>query len=88
MAVAAFWLANRATGSWLPYDTGYYHASTLEWFAQYPVVPGLANLHGPLAAQFGEPTSGGGGGSGFLVSSIASCDVRNLDRDGPGVACR
>src|ERR1019366_5113658 len=24
MAVALFWLANRATGQWLPYDTGYY----------------------------------------------------------------
>jgi hypothetical protein len=27
------------------YDTGLYHYAAVKWFATYPVVPGLANLH-------------------------------------------
>jgi len=28
------------------YDTGLYHIQSIEWIEAYPVVPGLANLHG------------------------------------------
>ena len=31
------------------YDTGLYHIQTMKWHQQYPVVPGLGNLHGRLA---------------------------------------
>ena len=31
------------------YDTGLYHTQTMKWYQQYPIVPGLGNLHGRLA---------------------------------------
>ena len=31
------------------YDTGLYHAQSILWLKQFPVVPGLGNLHGRLA---------------------------------------
>lgn len=31
------------------YDTGLYHIQTMKWYQQYPVIPGLGNLHGRLA---------------------------------------
>jgi len=30
------------------YDSGLYHVQTIKWIEAYPVVPGLANLHGRL----------------------------------------
>lgn len=30
-------------------DTALYHQQTIKWYEQYPVVPGLGNLHGRLA---------------------------------------
>jgi hypothetical protein len=33
----------------LHFDTGYYHAQSIEWIIQYGIVPGLGNLHTPLA---------------------------------------
>jgi hypothetical protein len=33
----------------LHFDTGYYHAQSIEWIIQYGLVPGLGNLHTPLA---------------------------------------
>ena len=69
LLLALVWLANRATGQWLPYDTGFYHASTLEWFVQYPVVPGLANLHGPLALNSVHLLLAAAVDSGFFVRS-------------------
>jgi hypothetical protein len=50
LLVTLLWLANRATGS--PngqYDTGMYHYPVVKWASTYPVVPGIANLHGRLA---------------------------------------
>jgi len=41
-------MALRATGPCRHYDTGLYGASAVRWLATYPVVPGLANLHGRL----------------------------------------
>jgi hypothetical protein len=43
------WAANRCAGPLTLYDSGMYHAPTVEWFKAYPVVPGLGNLHGRLA---------------------------------------
>lgn len=31
------------------YDTGLYHAQSVRWIKEFPVVPGLGNLHGRLA---------------------------------------
>lgn len=31
------------------FDTGLYHAQAIRWIEEYPVVPGLGNLHGRLA---------------------------------------
>jgi hypothetical protein len=31
------------------YDTGFYHAQAIRWIEQFPAVPGLGNLHAPLA---------------------------------------
>lgn len=33
----------------LHFDTGYYHAQSIRWIVEYGVVPGLGNLHTPLA---------------------------------------
>ncbi len=41
-------LALRATGTCIHYDTGLYGASAVRWISTYPTVPGLANLHGRL----------------------------------------
>jgi hypothetical protein len=41
-------MATRSAGPCLHYDTGLYGASTVNWFITYPIVPGLANLHGRL----------------------------------------
>ncbi len=50
LALAALWIANRSMDS--PntyYDTGMYHYPVVKWLTSYSVVPGLANLNGPLA---------------------------------------
>src|SRR5882724_2870923 len=41
-------LALRATGPCIHYDTGLYGAPAVRWVLTYPTVPGLANLHGRL----------------------------------------
>ncbi len=52
--VWALWLAIalvvllRAADRPLNYDTGLYHAQAIRWIEEYPVVPGLGNLHDPL----------------------------------------
>ena len=45
----ALWLANLATGPLAAYDTGLYHLPAVEWIRQFPIVPGLGNLHARLA---------------------------------------
>jgi hypothetical protein len=47
--VAAVFFANRAIGPPLSGDTGSYHLNTIGWITQYPIIPGLGNLHGRLA---------------------------------------
>jgi hypothetical protein len=41
-------MATRSAGPCLHYDTGLYGASAVNWLSTYPIVPGLANLHGRL----------------------------------------
>jgi len=41
--------ANRAIGEPWNIDTAFYHLSSIRWAATYPIVPGLGNLHYPLA---------------------------------------
>jgi hypothetical protein len=41
-------LALRSAGPCEHYDTGLYGATAIRWATTYPVVPGLANLHGRL----------------------------------------
>lgn len=48
-ALLVFWVANQAIGPADQYDSGLYHVQTVEWAEAYPVVPGLAHLHGRLA---------------------------------------
>ena len=49
VGLMGFWLAFRlTTGQW-NYDSGLYYIPTIHWISSYPVIPGLANLHGRLA---------------------------------------
>lgn len=48
-AVLVVWLSNRALGGPQNGDSGLYHIPTVRWLTQYPIVPGLGNLHGRLA---------------------------------------
>src|SRR5262245_30868595 len=47
--LAIVWMSNQAIGPPTNYDTGLYHLSAIRWNATYPIVPGLGNLHEPLA---------------------------------------
>ena len=47
-AALAFLLALRSCGPCEYYDTGLYGAPAVRWIQAFPVVPGLANLHGRL----------------------------------------
>ena len=49
LLLAACWLASRAMLSPNNYDSGLYHLSAVRWTNEYPLVPGLGNLHGRLA---------------------------------------
>ena len=45
----ALWLANRAIGPAMNFDSGLYHFTSMRWAASYPIVPGLGNLHYRIA---------------------------------------
>ena len=47
------WVANRALGPTALFDTGMYHQPAVAWANAWPVVPGLANLHGRLGFNSG-----------------------------------
>jgi hypothetical protein len=54
LVVAAFcifavWVAARGLYAVENFDSGLYHLPTIRWITEYPVVPGLGNLHGRLA---------------------------------------
>jgi hypothetical protein len=42
-------VANFSFGEVRPYDAGLYHLQSVRWIKQYPIVPGLGNLHSRLA---------------------------------------
>ena len=42
------WIAVRALGEMTLFDSGMYHVPFVNWAKAYPIVPGLANLHGRL----------------------------------------
>ncbi len=41
----ALWIANRALSGQMDFDSGFYHLSSIRWLNDYPIVPGLGNLH-------------------------------------------
>jgi len=45
----AIWIANAALGDMVNWDSALYHLQAIQWAEAYPVVPGIANLYGPLA---------------------------------------
>lgn len=47
--IAVVFILVKSTGPPTVVDTGLYHAQAIRWIAEYPVVPGLGNLHGRLA---------------------------------------
>jgi len=50
MLFISLYLACRAIFTYyINFDTGLYHLSTIRWLKTFPIVPGLANLHGRLA---------------------------------------
>jgi len=49
LLLTASWLAGRAMLPIRHYDSGLYHLQAIRWTNEYPLVPGLGNLHGRLA---------------------------------------
>jgi hypothetical protein len=49
IVLGSLWVANHATGDLTNWDDGLYHLQAVEWAGKYAVVPGIANLLGPLA---------------------------------------
>jgi hypothetical protein len=49
LAPIALWVTGRALDHLKDYDTGLYHLSSIRWMNEYPIVPGLGNLHYRLA---------------------------------------
>jgi hypothetical protein len=47
--LAASWVANQCMAGFNSWDGGLYHLQAVKWAETFPVVPGIANLHGPLA---------------------------------------
>ena len=48
------WIANQARGPITNWDSGLYHLQGVAWAEQHKVVPGLANLFGPLGFNNGS----------------------------------
>ena len=49
MALVCLWVGNLSTGPFNNWDGSLYHLQGVKWADSYPVVPGIANLYGPLA---------------------------------------
>ncbi len=49
LAVLTVWAASWAMLPPVNYDSGLYHFNTIRWLNEYPLVPGLGNLHGRFA---------------------------------------
>jgi hypothetical protein len=61
-------VANFSFGGVRPYDAGLYHLQAIRWIKQYPVVPGLGNLHSRLAFN----------NSNFLFAAMLEQNIRFL----------
>jgi hypothetical protein len=48
IGLSGLWLADMAMGPMAQFDSRLYHFQAIKWARNYPVVPGLANLYGPL----------------------------------------
>jgi len=49
LVVAGLWLANLSLGPLDNYDSALYHLQAVRWAEDFPAVPGIGNLDGPLA---------------------------------------
>jgi hypothetical protein len=49
LALGALWVARECTPGFNSWDGALYHVQAVNWAKAFAVVPGLANLHGPLA---------------------------------------
>lgn len=67
-AALGLFIAYRALGDPVAFDTGMYHLPAVEWIHASPVVPGLANLHGRL----------GFNNSALLLSALLDGALRPL----------
>ncbi|MCI5223751.1 MAG: hypothetical protein D3924_14040 [Candidatus Electrothrix sp. AR4] len=43
------WIASKSMNTPMAYDSGLYHFNSIRWLNEYPIIPGLGNLHGRLA---------------------------------------
>jgi hypothetical protein len=57
------------------FDTGLYHAQAIRWIEEYPVIPGLGNLHGRLA--FNSMWLPANALFGFSFLKVQPCHVLN-----------
>lgn len=92
VALAWLWLANLSTGAMTNWDTTLYHMQGVQWALTYPVVPGLANLFGPIAfnnasllydAMLGTGPWAGQGwriANGLLLAALAAQGIIGLGR--------
>ena len=49
LVAGSLWVVNHAMPPFASWDGVLYHVQAVKWAKAYPVVPGIANLHGPLA---------------------------------------
>ncbi len=48
VGIALLWVANLSSGAMTNWDSSLYHMQGVEWARNYPAVPGVANVFGPL----------------------------------------
>lgn len=49
LVLGGVWIAGHALTEPKLYDSGLYHFNAIRWLLEYPLIPGLGNLHGRLA---------------------------------------
>jgi hypothetical protein len=88
--VAAIWVAARGLYLIENFDSGLYHLPTIRWINEYPIVPGLGNLHGRLAFNQSFFTYAaalnagwfhgheGGASNGFLILVLLLQSIQGL----------
>jgi hypothetical protein len=68
MLIVVIVAANFSLGFVIPYDAGLYHLQSVRWIRQYPIIPGLGNLHSKLAFN----------NSSFLFAALLEQNVNLL----------